>query len=189
MVKWLICLSVLTLHGFEKLDKKYCIQYGNPKALIQIVEYFSFSCPKCIDFWVKEFPSIREKYLNTDKISWIFHPDPADLLTLQTIVCLEKLNEKEKIVFFEAVIKNLIDLKLKHGCLLMQSAMEVLGYPIPNLDNIDFLAETQAFKDAFKFLKQEDVIKIIPTLEIDGKICNEYPTADLVHKLIQKGSR
>lgn len=190
MGKWLVVCFLLhaSVYAFEKLDPKYRIAYGDPQAKVQIVEYFSFSCPKCFEFFVTDFPSIKEKYLKTGKISWTFHPDPADLLTLQALICLEKLDEKQKIVFFEAVTKNLVDLKLKHGCVVMQGAMEVFKHPLPELDKIDFVMQTEACKAAVKFLKQKDVVASIPTLEIGGRICDEYPTVDLVAKLFREGA-
>ena len=187
MANWLFALFLFinSAQAFEKLPAKYQIFYGNSDAKVQIVEYFSLSCPKCFEFFTEEFPSIREKYIKTGEIGWAFHPDPADLLTLQAMVCLEQLTPKQKTIFLEALIKNLLEMKRKHGCLLMQGAMEVFQRPVPELENMEFLAKTEAFQAAFQFLKQEDVIQSIPTLEINGKICEEYPTAKTVIKLIQ----
>lgn len=186
---FLIC-SVLVeasmASAFQKIDGKYLVPYGNPKADIQIVEYFSLSCPKCFEFFKEDFPSIKKKYIDSGKVFWLFHPDPVDLPTLQMMVCLDHLQDKQRALFFEVLIKHLMEKKSRHGCLVMQAAMEALENPLPDLDKMEFLEKSEAFKESVKFLKQKDVINMIPTVEIDGKICEEYPTAEMLEKKIDQ---
>jgi len=170
--------------AFQKLDPKYQISYGDPSADIQIVEYFSLSCPKCFEFFKEDFPFIRRQYIDTGKVFWTFHPDPVDLLTLQAMVCLERLQDDQKSVFIETLIKHLMEKKYKHGSLIMQAAMDILNHQVPDLDKIEFLEKTNAFKESVIFLKQQDVINTIPTVEIAGNVCEEYPTKELLQKKI-----
>jgi len=179
-----ICSFGTAAWAFEKLDPKYQISYGNPKSNIKIVEYFSLSCPKCYEFFFLGFPPIKTQYIDTDEIFWVFHPDPADLLTLQAMVCLEYLSDDQKRCFLETTLKHLKEKNYRHGCLIMQAAMEVLGHPLPHLAEMTFIETTKAFKEAFGFLKQKDVIKAIPMLEINGKLRDEYPTQKFVEKEI-----
>lgn len=177
----LYSLGICRAFTFEKLDSKYQISYGNPNSQIKVVEYFSLSCTKCFEFFNEDFQTIRHRYLDRGEISWSFHPDPADLLTLQAMVCLETLpDEEKKRLFLETVLKHIQEKNFKHGCLIMQATMEVLGFPLPNLAEMEFLEKTRAFGDAFLFLKQKDVVKIIPTLEINGELREEYPSKDLL---------
>lgn len=185
LLVFLFTLGVHSTWAFEKLDPKYQIAYGNPKSKIKIVEYFSLSCPKCFDFFENDFRFIREKYLETGEVFWVFHPDPADLLTLQAMVCLEHLLTVErKRLFLETVLKHLKERKNRQGCLIMQTAMEILGHPLPHLHEMKFLEKTEAFKEAFVFLKQKDAVKAIPVVEINGKICEEYPTKEFLEQEI-----
>lgn len=94
----MICALILgyKLMAFEKLPDPYLVQYGNPQAPLNIVQYFSFTCPHCIALFRKQFQHIKEDYIETEKISWVFHPVPMDLLTLQGMDCLSKLSEREK---------------------------------------------------------------------------------------------
>jgi hypothetical protein len=66
----------------------------------------------------------------------------------------------------------------------MQAVMEVLGRPLPDLAEMEFLEKTDAFQDAFLFLKQKDVIKAIPMVEINGKLREEYPTREFLEREI-----
>jgi len=178
-------LAFGSLHAFEKLDPKYQIQYGNPAADVKVVEYFSLSCPKCYEFFERDFPDIQEKLLVSKKAAFIFHPDPADLLTLQAMVCLEQLPEEKRKLFFEVILKHLPKESPKNGCLVLQAAMEALNHPVPRLADIDFLEKTEAFNHAYLFLKQTDVLQTIPMVEINGILRAEYPTAEFLTREIE----
>jgi Thioredoxin len=186
MVKSLIFLFIVlgssVVHSFEKLPPAYHISYGNPGAPIKVVEYFSFTCPKCLDLIRGEFEEIRLKYIKTGKVHWVFHPHPADLLTLQAMICLGKLDDVQKPLFFEVISKNLDGKSVKIGCAMMQASMEHFRQPLPELGKMTFVEATEEFTEAFAFLKQEDVVASVPTIEINGKICEEFPSRKFLEK-------
>jgi len=47
------------------------IVFGDPKSKVVLVEYFSPTCPHCVHYHQKIFPEIREKYIDTNKISYV----------------------------------------------------------------------------------------------------------------------
>jgi hypothetical protein len=167
---------------FEKLSPDYQISYGNPDAPIKVVEYFSFTCPKCLKFIREDFGNLKEKYIHSNQIHWTFHPDPADRLTLQAMICLRQLNAVQKRHFLEVISKNLEEKGLEVGCVLMQAAMEYFQHPLSELDKMTFLETTEEFRRAFAFLKQKDVITTVPTVEINGKIHDEFPDRKFLDK-------
>ena len=183
-VQKVIVLKLLTfscsLFGFEKLPSNYQIAYGNPKAPIQVTEYFSLSCPKCLESFRNDFSDLKRNYIDSQKVYWVFHLNPADLLTLQAMVCLEKLSSEEKKIFWEVLIDALND--PSKGCIIMQIALEALGKPSPQLQDLSFLQNTPSFQSAYKYLKQPDIIKELPTLEINGKIHDEFPSRKFIEK-------
>jgi len=168
------------LTAFEKLPPQYQVAYGNPKAPVQVVEYFSLSCLKCLESFRKDFQELREKYIETQKVYWVFHLHPADLLTLQSMVCLEKLSPTEKRIFWDVVIDSLEN--PSEGSTIMQIAMETFQKPIPQLQELSYLKNTHGFQAAYKYLKQTDVISELPTLEINGKVYDEFPHRKFIEK-------
>ncbi len=52
--------------------------YGKADAKVTIVEYASLTCPHCADFAAETFPKIKEKYIDTGKVRWIFREYPFD---------------------------------------------------------------------------------------------------------------
>lgn len=55
---------------------------GNPDAPIKIIEFASLTCSHCADFSENGFPALRDKYVNTGKVSYElrnFVRDPLDM--------------------------------------------------------------------------------------------------------------
>ncbi len=47
------------------------IVYGKSDASISVLEYYSLTCPHCAYFYLKIFPSIKRKYIDTGYVKWI----------------------------------------------------------------------------------------------------------------------
>lgn len=47
---------------------------GNPDAAVTVVEYASFTCPHCATFHHDVFPALKENYIDTGKIQFVFRP-------------------------------------------------------------------------------------------------------------------
>lgn len=182
-----VCLLIIgcQLHGFDKLNDKYLVTYGNPTSTVKIVEYFSFSCPKCVDFIAKEFVSLKRKIIRDGNIHWVFHPDPSDRLTLQAIICLESMPILEKQIFLETVCKLIDKEGVEKGSEIMKITNETLGYPIPKLNQNDFIKASPAFQDAYSYLSQKDIISSVPTIEINKKVFNDYPSTTFILSQIE----
>lgn len=177
MVKTALMLIAIFMTSFccalEKLSDKYLISYGDPQATVKITQFFSFMCPHCAALFKREFQEMKAQYLDTNKISFTFHPVPMDLLTVSAMDCLEKLNEMEKKAFLEVILEEIEAEDPIISMALMKKAMEVFKKPIPHLEEQEYLQETNTFQDAFNFLKQEEQISAIPTIEVNGKL---YPS-------------
>lgn len=50
---------------------------GNPDAKVTVVEFASVTCPHCADFYQYMFPTIKEKYIDTGKIRFVFREFPT----------------------------------------------------------------------------------------------------------------
>lgn len=184
MLKALLCilpplLAQAHLVGFERLPAVYQISYGSLDAPLRVVEYLSLSCPKCLDAW-NTFKTLRPRYVASHQVHWTFHLHPADMLTLQALVCLHELPPTDRTLFFEVLLDTLED--PTEGCLHMQIAMEALGKPLPELDRIPYLKTTESFKTACTYLKQPDVVTELPTVEINGTLYDAFPNLKFLEK-------
>lgn len=170
--------------SFEKLPSAYTVSYGDQSAPIHMTEYFSFSCPKCLEFIRRDFPTIQSKYIDTGKVYWTFHPDPADILTLQAMICFELLDNLEKQNLIEKLAGEIRLRPFKKACFRMQEEMNAIGKPIPILHDLFFLEKTEAFNRAYAYLKQSDVPSELPTVEVNGRLYQEFPSVEWIDRIL-----
>lgn len=180
----LFILSFVQVFAIEKLSKDYLVYYGKEDAPVNIIQYYSFTCPHCVALFRKQFQQIKENYIDTGKIAWVFHPVPMDLLTIQAMDCLQKLSPREKKIFLEAILEEVLIDKPKLSATFLQKAMEVFEKPIPNLQEKGYLSETNAFLDAFHFIKEE-TIEAVPSVEVNGMfIEGQVPDVAFIEKTL-----
>ncbi|WP_262695901.1 DsbA family protein [Kordiimonas aquimaris] len=48
------------------------IVYGDPNAPVEIIEYASLTCPHCASFATQIFPKIKESYIDTGKVKFVY---------------------------------------------------------------------------------------------------------------------
>ena len=71
----------------------YDITYGNESAAIQVLEYYSLTCPHCSHFYEHSFPSLKKDYIDTGKVKWIKRSFVTDLPALKAtmfLACVSK---------------------------------------------------------------------------------------------------
>jgi protein-disulfide isomerase len=68
---------------------------GKDDAPVTIIEYASMTCPHCAHFTVNTFPKLKEKYIDTGKVRFIFREFPLDPLAAGASM-LARCAEKEK---------------------------------------------------------------------------------------------
>ena len=76
---------------------------GNKDAKIVVIEYASMTCAHCANFHKKVYPKIKENYIDTNKIKFIFRDFPLDKQALFASV-LAKCAPKEKYFDFVKLI-------------------------------------------------------------------------------------
>jgi protein-disulfide isomerase len=47
-------------------------------APVEIIEYASFTCPHCRDFYKQDFPRLKANYIDTGKVKYIYRDFPTD---------------------------------------------------------------------------------------------------------------
>ena len=45
---------------------------GNPDAPVEVIEYASFTCPHCASFHANQFKSLKENFIDTDRIKFVY---------------------------------------------------------------------------------------------------------------------
>ena len=185
-----LLLALMTVYcfkisAFTHLSDVYTVTFGDSKAEVKVIEYFSFNCSHCLSIYREDFARIKEKYIDTGKAFWVFHPVPMDKLTVQAIDCLARLSPKDKQIFLEGILE--IISGDDSSVLYFQKAMELFGKPHGDLRDKKYLLSTRAFKDAFDFIKQEDKVSALPSVSINGQLyLTEVPNFAFIAEKIEK---
>ncbi len=61
----------------KKQPTYYEFVLGNPNAKVTVVEYASVTCPHCAKFFVESFPKIKQDYIDTGKIKYVYRDLPT----------------------------------------------------------------------------------------------------------------
>ncbi|MFV0367807.1 MAG: DsbA family protein [Hyphomicrobiaceae bacterium] len=64
----------------KPIDGLKDIVLGDPNAKVAIVEYASMTCGHCSHFHKENFPKLKEKYIDTGKVSYVMREFPLDNL-------------------------------------------------------------------------------------------------------------
>ena len=183
----LALITPMTCFGLESLPDKYLIAYGSPDAPVKIIEYFSFQCPHCLSLFRRDFKRIETSYIDTKKVYWVFHPVPADLITVQGMICMERLSPRHKKLYLETMLAEAEANNPDTTALIMIKVMEILKQPLPELQNEPFIEQTESFSDAFAFLSQEEKIHAVPTIEVNQKLFpQEIPDFEFVQRIVDQ---
>jgi protein-disulfide isomerase len=68
---------------------------GPENAPVTIIEYASMTCPHCAKFAVDVFPKLKEQYIDTGKVRFIFREFPFDALAAGAFM-LARCTDKDK---------------------------------------------------------------------------------------------
>lgn len=79
---------------------------GNPSAPITVVEFASFTCSHCADFYAKILPEIEKKYIDTGKVKFIFRDFPFDAISLKASTLVHCMPEAQFYPFTKILFTN-----------------------------------------------------------------------------------
>lgn len=67
---------------------------GAEDAPVTIVEYFSLTCSHCAEFHESTYPALKEKYIDTGKVRFVFRDFPLDRVALPAAVMARCVDPK-----------------------------------------------------------------------------------------------
>ena len=99
---------------------------GDPKAPITLIEYASFTCPFCAQFYIAVMPTLRKEWIDTGKLRLIHRHFPMDVVATRASQLAECAGPDK---FYERVDR------------LFRSQVEWLTGPEPLADMVKVLAK------------------------------------------------
>ena len=83
---------------------------GKADAPITVIEYSSFTCSHCADFYNTTMPEIEKRYIETGKVKFIFRDYPVDGIGLKAATLARCLPEAQFFPFVKVLFKNFMSL-------------------------------------------------------------------------------
>lgn len=162
-----------------KRTLKHDIIYGKETAPVTIIEYASLSCPHCKDFHKDIFGKVKEKYVDSGQIRFVFRHFPLNLPALraaQLVECVQEDETKKK--FLDALFKSQDDWAYSKSEDEFIDKLKVIG-KVGGLDR-DTINKCLADKQLEEELLTNQVsagkglgIASTPTVFINGKVYTE----------------
>jgi protein-disulfide isomerase len=156
---------------------------GNPAAKVTVIEYASVACPFCAKFNNEVFPAFKAKYIDTNKIHYVFREmlvgDDSEVTTAAAGFLMARCAGKDK--YFSVVDA------IFHGQQAMEQSGDVRG-GLMRIGEAAGMSDSQfntCINDdnALKALNQrvqnyttQDGIDSTPTFVINGKKLDGAPT-------------
>lgn len=81
---------------FFKETYSYDIVYGKNDAPVQVLEYYSLTCPHCSHFYTHSFPKLKQDYIDTGKVKWIKRSYTIDKQSLKGTMLLECVDKDKR---------------------------------------------------------------------------------------------
>lgn len=80
------------------------IVYGNDKAPIEVLEYFSLTCPHCAYFYLSIFPDLKKKYIDTGRVKWIKRLYIGDRAALEGSLLLSCVDISKRNIYLDILL-------------------------------------------------------------------------------------
>lgn len=96
--------EIATLNAFKYEPKDSDVVYGKDDAPVTMVEYASYSCSHCGQFYKEVFPTLEKNYIETGKLRLVFRSFPLNQPALdaaQMVHCSDKAQRQSyvKVLF------------------------------------------------------------------------------------------
>jgi len=149
---------------------------GAPDAAVTVIEYASVTCPHCAVFQADVFPKLKQDYIDTGKIRYIFRELPtAPGDWAKAGFLLARCVPEERYFGFLDVLFSKQAQWIGHLDVLQQIA-RASGINAEKFDQcISDQAELDRMKKAINFGVKEYGVKSTPTFVINGKTYENMP--------------
>ena len=158
---------------------------GDPKAPVTLIEYAAVTCPHCSDFFMRQFPEIKSKYIDTGKVHFVFREFALNALDVAGFMLARCAGDSQYFPMVDTLFEKQREWVVQKPLEPLMAIAKQAGFT------------QQSFEECLKNQKIEDGIKWVrdrasekfgvsgtPTFFINGKKFTGNPTAAEIGKEI-----
>ena len=146
------------------------VSMGDAKAPVTIIEYASMTCPHCAHFAINTFPTLKEKYIDTGKVRFIFREFPFDPVAAGAFMLARCAGNDKYMPMVETLFAKQVDWVVKEPLPPLKEIAKQFGM---TEDSFNACLENQKGLDAIQAVRDHAVDKLgvnsTPTFFINGK--------------------
>jgi len=155
----------------KDVDTENGLIFGNPKAKVTLVIFEDFKCKYCKQYFIKDFPSIKKSYIDTDKIKYVIMPltfISGSKLVSNAAIAIYELKKDQFFKFIKIVSEK--NVKVFTSDDLIEIAKSLDGI---NLELFKEFLDQKVFNG---YLEENMSIakKVMPTFEVPTAYINGY---------------
>ena len=171
-----LTLAACGMFGNKSAVTSDDMNLGDPSAKVTVVEYASVACPHCARFNNEVFPSFKAKYIDTNKIHYVFREmlvgDSAEVTTAAAGFLLARCAGKDKYFSVVDAIFRDQEQMFKSGDVrgTLQQIAQAAGIGPDQFNScINDDTALKALNDRVQRYENDDHIEATPTFVINGK--------------------
>lgn len=149
---------------------------GKQDAPVTIIEYASMTCPHCAHFTAETFPKLKERYIDTGKVRYIFREFPLDPLAAAASMLVRCGDKDKSMSLIELLFSTQEQWAVRNPVEPLFNVVKQAGY---SRENFEKCLDTRTNEDSKKILsaiestrnRAAEVLKVnsTPTFFINGK--------------------
>jgi len=162
------------------------ITLGDENAPVKIIEYLSMTCPHCADFQEGTFPAIKENFIDTGKVYYIFREFPFDPRAMAGFMLARCAPNGKYIPFMDMMFSKLRTwATAEDGSAAMLQMAKLAGFTQESfqacLTDQDLLNDINGVRER---AAEEFGVRATPTFLINGKKYSGDMSVDTMSALI-----
>lgn len=159
---------------------KFAIKLGDDKAPVKVIQLFAVHCSSCKATHHRYFQKMKEYYIDTNKVQWIFVPYVSDLDTLFWMAAQDCIKESDQFSVLTKILEP------NEATFSLRAVLKEAKLSSSNLDYV-FTPQnhTKLLEIAKKFQKRVNVDGT-PTFYINGNEIEDIPTFEELENHIKE---
>ena len=142
---------------------------GSDKAPVTVIEYASMTCPHCAHFSTTTFPELQKRYIDTDKVRFIFREFPLDALAAAGFMLARCAGNDKFLPIIETLFAKQPEWMVQEPIAPLKSIAKQFGYTEQSFEqclaNQKVLESIQAVRD---YAVEKLGVNSTPTFFVNG---------------------
>jgi protein-disulfide isomerase len=143
---------------------------GSDKAPVTVIEYASMTCPHCAHFSTTTFPELQKRYIDTDKVRFIFREFPLDALAAAGFMLARCAGNDKFLPIIETLFAKQPEWMVQEPIAPLKSIAKQFGYTEQSFEQC---LANQKVLDAIQDVRDRAAEKLgvnsTPTFFVNGK--------------------